>query len=391
MTQHTKHDWIESSADLEPVLEALKKAEFITIDTEFHREKTYYPKLCLIQIATPDLEPVAIDPLAGDLDLAPLWQVLAASPAPVVLHAGSQDLDIFYRAHGTLPQNLFDTQVAAMVLGFGDQISYANLVKHYCDIQIDKGAQFTDWARRPLTSRQLTYALSDVDHLREIYTRIQEDLAAKNRAAWVAEELAALSDPSQYETDPSEVWRKIKTKPGDNGKILAVLKELAAWRELESQRRDMPVRRILRDDQLLELARQMPQSRGDIQDMRGIPDGFARSRYAEAVLEAVAQGLSRSKSERPDRKTRSREEAPPQQVLEMLRLLLKLQCAAHEVAPKMVASAQDVEKLAAEDKPDIPAMKGWRYTVFGGPAQKLKSGDLSLALEGDSIRLIERE
>jgi len=287
---------ISKPSELDTLYTTLKDFDYITVDTEFLRDKTYYPKLCLIQVAGPGTEPVAVDPLVGNLDLSPVFELMADEKITKVFHAARQDIEIFYNLTGDVPTSLFDTQVAAMVCGFGDQIGYNNLVQDVCNQRIDKGAQFTDWSRRPLSNKQLSYALDDVTYLRDIYTHLVSELG--ERTHWVREEMAVLTSPATYQNLPEESWRRIKLRT-DKPKVLAVLREIAAWRELEAQRRDVPRNRVIRDETLADMAVHAPENEGDLARIRGFSEDMARGRIGREILEAVRKGLNVPKERCP--------------------------------------------------------------------------------------------
>ena len=366
----------------------LASSSYLTVDTEFMRDRTYYPQLCLVQLAG-DEEAAAIDTLAPGLDLAPLLALLERPGLLKVFHAGRQDVEIFYLLSGRVPAPMFDTQVAAMVCGFGDSVGYDILVAKLTGAQIDKSSRFTNWAARPLTERQIRYAIEDVTHLRKVYERLNRRLERSGRAAWLAEEMAVLSDPATYSIEPASAWLRLKPRSG-NRRFLAVLRELAAWREIEAQKRNLPRNRILRDEALVEIAAHHPATAADLARTRGLARGIAEGRMGEAILAAVERGLALPESECPDPPPRLELPRDLGPVMELLKVLLKLQCDAHHVAPKLVASTADLELIAADDEAPVPALKGWRREVFGEAALALKHGRLALALDGKHVNLIER-
>lgn len=364
----------------------LKRAAVITLDTEFIRDQTYWPELCLVQVAGPE-EVVLIDPLAKGLKLEPLYELLAVKKVTKVLHAARQDIEIFHHQAGIIPAPLFDTQVAAMVCGFGDSVSYESLVKRTVHAAVDKSSRFTDWRRRPLSEQQITYAVADVTHLRGVYNVLSAQLKESGREAWVAEEMATLVDPKTYSMAPEDAWRRIKTKSMSR-RALAVLMEIAAWREREAQSRNVPRARILKDEALIEIAHQAPESREALGRLRAVPKGFATSRAAKGLLEAVARALAVPKDALPQ--LPRAKSAPPgaQPTIELLKVLLKIKCEAHGVAPKLVASSEDLEAIAADDNADVPALSGWRRDVFGADALALKHGELGLAVRNGALALM---
>lgn len=371
---------ISKQSELDKLYGELRGLEYITVDTEFLRDKTYYPKLCLIQMAGPGTPPAAIDPLA-DLDLSPVFDLLADEKVTKVFHAARQDIEIFYNLTGDVPKALFDTQVAAMVCGFGDQIGYNSLVQEVCRKHIDKGAQFTDWSRRPLSDKQLRYALDDVTHLRDVYHYLVKELGG--RAEWVMEEVTVLTSPQTYQNPPEEAWRRIKLRT-DKPKVLAVLREIAAWREREAQRRDVPRNRILRDEALADIAVHAPETVEELAQVRGFGADNARGRWGRELLEAIHRGLNTPKDQCPYIPRKNRFPADKQPALEIVKMLLRVQAARHGVAAKLIATGDDLEALVLGEK-DIPVLKGWRYEIFGQSAQALLEGRLSMKLKDGEV------
>ena len=364
-----------------------KGAQFITVDTEFVREKTYYPILCLVQIAGPEKEAV-IDAIAPGIDLSPLAALFADESIIKVLHASRQDNEIFYNLFGAVPTPMFDTQIAAMVCGFGDQVAYGTLAQKLVGVAIEKTSRFADWSHRPLTDKQLTYALSDVTHLRTAYEKLAAELAESGRSHWLDSEMEILTDPATYNMNPFAAWRRIKSRT-TNGKFLAVLREVAAWREEEAQKRDIPRNRLLRDDSLLDISAHTPKNEKALARTRGLPKGFANGRLADGLLNAIERGVNTPETERP--KIAPRESLPNGlgPLTDLLKTLLKLRCEEEKVAPKLVASADDIERIAAFDDADVPALKGWRREIFGEQALALKRGKLGLTAAGKKISIIE--
>ena len=363
-----------------------RQAEFIAIDTEFMRDKTYWPQLCLVQIAGPQ-EAAAIDSLAPGLDLAPLHDLMADIKVTKVFHAARQDVEIFFHLTGRIPTPLVDTQVAAMVCGFGDSVSYENLTAKLAGARIDKSSRFTDWAQRPLTDRQLQYALSDVTHLRPAYEHLARRLAKTGRSEWVAEEMAVLTSPSTYRLEPSEAWRRIKFR-NDKPRALAILREIAAWREEEAQRRDLPRGRVLKDETLCEIAAHAPRNVDELARCRGLSRSIAESKQGQSILAAVKRGLDVPANQLPPVPPRRDLPAGLGPLIELLRVLLKMRCEDHEVAQKLVASANDLELIAADDEADVPAMSGWRREIFGADALALKHGRLALTTVGRRVKVV---
>ena len=368
---------ISTTEELAAACSRLALHPFVTVDTEFLRETTYYPKLCLIQIASPD-EAVMVDPLAEGLDLAPFMALMTDQNVVKVFHAARQDLEIVWMLGRVLPTPLFDTQVAAMVCGYGDSVGYEQLVNDLAKARIDKSSRFTDWSRRPLSEAQLVYAESDVTHLRDIYLALQADLAASGRESWVAEEMAVLNSPGTYEVKPENAWQRLKgrlRKP----KELAVLMELAAWREREAQARDVPRQRVLKDDALMDIVQRAPRSAEALGELRSVPNGFERSRAGGEVLAAVGRALALDPHSLP-RLERERGRPGNGAVLDLLKVLLKATADAERVAPKIIASSDDLEEIAGNDEADVPALHGWRREIFGEKALALKNGSLSLKI-----------
>ncbi|SDF82202.1 ribonuclease D [Limimonas halophila] len=364
-------------------------AAYVTVDTEFLRDSTYWPKLCLIQVAGPAADDVvAVDPLAEGMDLRPLLDLLANPEVVKVFHAAKQDMEIFYNLmDGTLPTPVFDTQVAAMVCGFGEQVGYDTLAKRITGAKIDKAPRFADWSQRPLPEKQLSYALADVTHLREIYTELLRRLEKSGRARWLDEELAALTDPATYEMDPDAAWQRLKRRSGDS-RYLAVLREVAAWREREAQRRDVPRNRIIKDEQIQDIAAQAPRSPEALARMRGLNADFARGKLGSGVLEAVERAVNLPADQVP--KPAAKTELPPGKgpLLELLKVLLKAQCEAHGVAQRLVATTADLEKLVSDDRAGVAALRGWRYEIFGKWALALKRGELALSAGDGQVEVL---
>lgn len=361
-------------------------ADYVAVDTEFMRDKTYWPQLCLVQIAGPE-EAAAIDPLAPGIDLAPLLALMDDQRIVKVFHAARQDIEIFFHMTGRIPEPTFDTQVAAMVCGFGEAVSYENLAAKLAGARIDKSSRFTDWSQRPLTQRQLTYALSDVTHLRPTYEKIRRRLEKSERGEWLDEEMGTLVDPATYRLEPRESWRRFKIR-GGSGRFLAVLREVAAWREKTAQDKDMPRGRILRDEAVLEIAAHHPRTIEDLARTRGLTRGLAEGRFGAEILEAVGVGMALPEAECPVPPPKT--ETPPGlgPLVDLLRVLLKMKCEDHDVAQKLVASADDLERIAADDDADVPALHGWRREVYGQHAIALKHGRLALTARGKSIAVV---
>jgi ribonuclease D len=377
---------IADTAELARFCARQGEAEYVTIDTEFMRDRTYWPKLCLVQIAGPE-ETAAIDTMAPGLDLAPLLELLTNQRVLKVFHAARQDIEIFFHMSGKIPVPLVDTQVAAMVCGFGDAVSYENLAAKLAGARIDKSSRFTDWSHRPLTDKQLQYALSDVTHLRPAYEKLKRRIDKSGRAQWVEEEMSVLTDPATYRLDPRESWRRLKTR-SENRRFLAVLREVAAWREEEAQTRDLPRNRIIKDESITEIASHVPTTAEDLARSRGMQRAFAEGKMGQAILAAVKRGLELPESECPAATPRVDLPAGLAPVVDLLRVLLKTRCEAHDVAQKLVANAEDLTLIAADDHAEVAALTGWRREMFGEDALALKHGRLALSADGKRIRVV---
>jgi len=377
---------ITDSAALAEFCERQKGADYIAVDTEFMRERTYWPVLCVVQVAGPE-GAAAIDALAPGIDLSPLLALMADTATLKLFHAARQDLEIFYHLSGAVPQPLFDTQIAAMVCGFGDSVSYETLVRKLAGAPLDKASRYTDWSHRPLTERQITYALGDVIHLRTVYERMQQKLAKNGRASWFAEEMAELTDAALYRAEPAEAWRRFRLRGRADSRFLGVLRALAAWRERAAQQRDLPRQRILRDEALIEIASHAPRGPETLARTRGLAKGVAEGRMGKEILDAVASGLA---DPDPPPAMAQKAQNPPGlgPLIELLRVLLKQRCEDFGVAQKLVASADDLEAIAADDKAEVPALTGWRREVFGADALALKHGTLALTAGNNRIELV---
>src|SRR6478735_7540841 len=371
---------VETNEALSAFVTELGQAPYLALDTEFLRDQTYYPRLCLIQVAAPGIDAI-IDPLAAGIDLAPFYELIRRPHIVKVLHAARQDIEIFFLQGGVLPDPLFDTQIAAMVAGFGDAASYETLARKIAHVEIDKSARFTDWSHRPLSKRQLEYALADVTHLRVIYEWMKARLEKTGRASWVAEDVAALQDPALYRIEPEHAWKRLKPRT-TNKRFLAVLASLAAWREREAQSRDIPRGRVLKDEALSEIAAHPPETPEALERIRAVPKGFANSRLGKGLMEAIAVGLTAQPPQDAidENKLRRRREPSPA-VVDLLKTLLRLRAEAANVAPRLIANAEDIERLAANEDDGVAALHGWRAEVFGNDARLLRKGDLAIALE----------
>ena len=361
---------------------------FVTVDTEFLRESTYYPKLCVAQMASTD-EAVVVDALAPGIDLAPFFALMTEAKVIKVFHAARQDLEICWHEAGIIPAPLVDTQVAAMVLGYGDSISYDQLVQRITGDVLDKSHRFTDWTRRPLSEAQLTYAVSDVTHLRDVYVRLSADLDKLGRTEWMREEMKVLTSPETYRMEPEHAWERLKTRVR-KPKELAVLMEVASWREREAQTRDVPRGRVLKDEVIGDIAVQAPTTIQRLAGLRSLPRGFERSRWGDAIVEAVKRGLARDPATLPWL-DRHKPAANGQATVELLKVLLRMTAERHGVAAKVIATVDDLDRIAADDGADVPALSGWRRELFGEKALALKHGRLVLAIEKNRVVALERE
>lgn len=380
---------IADSDALKSLCQHLQSADFVTVDTEFLRDNTYWPKLCLIQLGGPE-GAAAIDPLAEGIDLTPVIELFDNESILKVFHSARQDLEIFYHAFDRLPHPIFDTQIAAMVCGFGDSVGYDTLVKRLTGQRIDKGSRFTDWSLRPLSEAQIRYALDDVIHLRDVYETLAREMKQRGRSHWLCEEMEVLTSPDTYKLDPETAVRRLKSRSTDR-QYLAILGELATWREREAQTRDVPRNRVLRDEQLFDIAAQRPRTPQHLAKTRGIKEGLAKGRSGQAILAAVERGLAIPPERRP--RPPARIEIAPEltAVIDMLKILLKMKCAKEEVATKMVANGGDLEKIAAGELNGIPALAGWRRELFGEDALRLRDGKLALKVRESQVELLELE
>jgi ribonuclease D len=361
-------------------------SSYITVDTEFVRESTYYPQLCLVQVAG-ESDAAAIDTLAEGLDLEPLFALLRKPDLLKVFHAARQDLEIFYTMMGAVPAPVFDTQVAAMVLGFGDQVGYEVLVNKILGHSLDKSSRFTDWSRRPLTDRQIDYAMADVDHLRPIYEELQGRLDENGRAHWLTEEMRILTAEDTYRNDPDVAWKRLKAR-GLKPRALAVLQKVAAWREREAQRRNTPRNRVVRDDTVLDIAGSMPSTADDLRRIRGLGKNIPDGRTGQEILAAVKEAVDIPREDLP--KMKRREQPPPgvAPTMELLKVLLKAKCDQEGIASRLIATADDLEKLAMDDEADVQALKGWRRELFGEDALNLKHGRLALTVGTNAVKIM---
>src|SRR5215831_18876603 len=380
-------DLITTTSRLAEVCERLGKHKVITVDTEFLRETTYYPLLCVVQMASPD-EAVVIDALAEGIDLAPFFALMGDEKVLKVFHAARQDIEIIVHRADIVPHPIFDTQVAAMVLGYGDSIAYDQLVERINGHRPDKTHRFTDWSRRPLTKEQMHYAVSDVTHLRDVFAALDADLKKRRRSEWVSIEMEVLTSPRTYDFHPERAWERLKTrvrKPKD----LAVLMEVAAWREQEAQSRDVPRGRVLRDEAISDIATHAPNTLEKLAHLRSVPKGFEKSKWGADIVAAVERGLARDFSTLP-KLEKPRNNSNGAAIVELLKVLLRMTAERHAVASKVIATVDDLEQIAADDQADVAALHGWRRELFGEAALALKHGKLALAIDRGRVVRVER-
>ncbi|MDX3927220.1 MAG: ribonuclease D [Shinella sp.] len=379
---------IQTTAALADACQVLARSDYLTIDTEFLRETTFWPELCLIQMAGPDIA-VIVDPLAPGIDLAPFFALMADTSVIKVFHAARQDIEIIFHLGELIPHPIFDTQVAAMVCGFGDSVSYDQLVQRTKGVQIDKSSRFTDWSRRPLTDKQLEYALADVTHLRDVYLSLKEKLEAEGRSLWLTEEMSVLESRETYDIHPDDAWKRLKMrvkKPLE----FAVLQKVAAWREREARGRNVPRSRILKDDTVYEIAQQQPANSEALGRLRTIPKGWERSSSGAALLEAINEALTIPKADLPRLPRQPQVPEGAAAATELLKVLLKLVSEKEGVAAKIIANSDDIERIAAEgEKADVAALHGWRRELFGNTALNLINGKVGLRFVGRRIEAFE--
>lgn len=379
---------IETTAQLEEACRTLATSPFVTVDTEFLRETTFWPELCLIQIASPELE-VLIDPRAPGISLQPFFELMADSNVVKVFHAARQDIEIVFHLGGLIPHPIFDTQVAAMVCGFGDSVSYDQLVNRLTGVQLDKSSRFTDWSHRPLSEKQLAYALADVTHLRTVYLKLQAQLEREGRAEWLTEEMAILESRETYDLHPDDAWLRLKSrlrKPQE----LAVLRTIAAWREREARSRNVPRSRVLKDDAIFEIAQQQPKDAEALGRLRTIPKGWERSSAGAAIIGGVNAALALPKTEMPQPAKHSHTPEGAQAATELLKVLLRLTAEKEGVAAKVIASSEDLDKIAAQGElAEVPALSGWRRDLFGDKALKLIAGEIGLRFVDRKLQAVE--
>ena len=380
-------DLITTTGDLAAACARLARHPVITVDTEFLRETTYYPLLCVVQMASAE-EAVVIDALAEGIDLKPFFDLMANEAVLKVFHAARQDIEIIWHRAGIVPHPVFDTQVAAMVLGYGDSIAYDQLVEKVTGHRPDKTHRFTDWSRRPLTAEQIHYAVSDVTHLRDVFAALDADLRKRKRSDWVSEEMEVLTSPSTYDVDPARAWERLRSRVR-RPKDLAVLMEVAAWREQEAQTRDIPRSRVLKDDAVGDIATHAPTSLERLANLRSLPKGFERSKWGADIIAAVERGLARDPHTLP-KIQKPRNNSNGSATVELLKVLLRMTSERYAVASKVIATVDDLERIAADDKADVGALHGWRRELFGEAALALKHGRLSLAIAKGRVVQIEQ-
>jgi ribonuclease D len=380
-------DLITTTSELEAACERLAKHPVITVDTEFLRETTYYPLLCVVQMASPD-EAVVIDALAKGIDLKSFFALMANEKVLKVFHAARQDIEIIWHRAAIVPHPVFDTQVAAMVLGHGDSIGYDQLVERIAGHRPDKTHRFTDWSRRPLSKEQINYAVSDVTHLRDVFLALDSDLRKRGRNDWVSAEMEILTSPRTYDFHPERAWERLKTRVR-KPKELAVLMEVAAWREQEAQSRDVPRGRVLKDDAIGDIATHAPSTVERLAGLRSLPKGFDRSKWGAEIVAAVQRGLARDPATLP-KLEKPRNNSNGAAIVELLKVLLRMTSERHGVASKVIATVDDLERIAADDHADVAALQGWRRELFGEAALSLKHGRLALAIEKGRVVRVDR-
>ncbi|GGY95547.1 ribonuclease D [Novosphingobium colocasiae] len=381
------HPLITKTEDLADLCARLAKSEFVTVDTEFMRENTYWPELCLVQIANTE-EAAAVDPMAPGLDMTPLYDLLVDNEDVLkVFHAGGQDVEIVFNATGRTPHPIFDTQIAMMAISQSEQIGYSNLVESWLGLTIDKGARFTDWSRRPLTDRQIEYAIGDVTHLAKIFPKILKRLMKTGRGEWLDQEMEKLADPENYRNDPGQVWKRIKAS-GRNPAVLGRLKAIAEWREIEAQGKNLPRGRIARDETLADLASHPPRQQADLAKVRGLSQGWKDNEIGRRLMTAITTAEPLSEDELPPRAPRG---APLGKegslVADLLKLLLKIRAREIDAAARLLARTDDLELLAAGVRKNLAVLEGWRFGVFGKDALDLVEGKLAFAVENGKLKM----
>ena len=382
---------ITKSGELAEICAAFAESDYVTVDTEFLRERTYWSKLCLVQMARPgdsDDDAVLIDPLANGMDLAPLYALMADPSVVKVFHAARQDVEIFWHMGKVIPVPMFDTQVGAMVCGYGEQVGYETLVRKVAKAEVDKSSRFTDWSKRPLSQKQLKYALADVTHLRVIYEKLRDRIEQQDRGHWVSEEMAVLTDPATYETDPDKAWRRVKSR-SNSPKFLAVVRELAKWREETAQRKDVPRSRVIKDDALLEVATAMPKSAEELNGLRLLQREARKPETTAEILDAVVRGAECPAADRPKLPPPPRRSEGSGAIADLLKVFLRARADEIGVASKLIAPSAEIEALAGEDTTDLAVLHGWRAEVFGHDALRIKEGSVGLVAKPGGLTLID--
>ena len=376
---------ISDNSSLISACDKLSKEVYLGVDTEFMRERTYYPKLCLIQISG-EKDAIAVDALSPDINLSPILRLLYNPNITKVFHACRQDMEIFFNLTKKIPHPVFDTQIAAMVCGYGDAISYDKLVKQIVEIEIDKSSRFTDWSQRPLSNTQLKYALSDVTHLRKVYESLEKQLKANNRETWLLEELGLVTNPNTYIVDPENIWSRLKVRSG-RPRFLILVKALASFREQEAQRKDIPRNRVLRDDVLLDIAARAPETPEELAKVRSISTNYAASKSGNEILKTISLARKIPTEKAPKIEKRERKNNHSSAIVELLKVLLKMKSEENNVAQKLIAGTADLEAIAEDDMANVPALKGWRREIFGNDALLLKSGKIGLSIYNSSVKI----
>ena len=379
---------ITTTKELKAFCKELEDESFITVDTEFLRDKTYFPKLCLIQVAGKNTS-YAIDNLAEGIDLQPLYDLLTNSSVLKVFHSARQDIEIIYNLTGKVPSPLFDSQVAAMVCGFGEAASYEALVRKLASVSLDKSSRFTDWSNRPLTQKQLDYALSDVIHLRTVYKALQEKLEENGRTHWLAEEMETLTNPENYEIRPEDAWKKLRIRSGQSLKFVKRVQELAKWREEIAQKKDLPRNHVVKEQTLLEIAASAPKTVKSLKNIRGLGRMGDNSSMVKDILQVIEEVATASNEDLEQCRVKKKAPSKSGALVELLKVLLKMKSDEHNVAVKLIASTDDLALVAADDNAAVPALHGWRYEVFGQYAKALKEGKIALAAKGNHMKIVD--
>lgn len=378
---------ISTTSELNHLCRSLSTAEFVAVDTEFMREQTYWPELCLIQLASAEIEAI-IDPFSPELDLKSFFDLMINEKVNKVFHAARQDIEIFFLKGGVIPAPIFDTQIAAAVCGYGESVSYMKLVKDITGHEVDKSSRFTDWSRRPLSDKQLSYALGDVTYLCFIYRELKSRLFNSGREKWIHEEMSNLTQTETYHTKPEEAWKRLKMRVKTK-KSLGVLIELAAWREKLAQSQNIPRNRILRDEAIYDISNQIPRTLDELSGLRTLSDGFARSHRAKDIMEAIQRGIERDPSSLPLQKKEYQLTAEATAIVELLKVLLKSASARHQIATRLIADTEELERIANEINPDVLSLRGWRRKLFGEDALRLKNGEIALSISEGEIAILE--